>query len=339
MRNEWMSRSGVGLMVHWLLPDVKPLRQPGLSDPEEMVDRFPLERFMEQFEQSQAKWLIFTIGQNTGFYCSPSALLDGTCPGHTSRRDLIGQLAEAVHRMGKRFIAYLPSEVAAQSPEIHRAFAWTTQEGTAQEAFQESYCRFIAEYAQRWGRNLDGWWYDGCYGWSIFNNTLYQWDKWFKASRAGNPEALVCFNDGAFCVGLTQPVTPQQDYLAGEVESLVDGKIRLGRGQLVQTHLPSECYAPGTQTLWHALIPIDAFWMYGTQVPDGEHLSVMRRAWQATRPGAMTPSAYSTDELKGFSATCRAAGGAITFNVGLSQEGIMNPATIAQVAEVVESVG
>ena len=42
----------------------------------------------------------------------------------------------------------------------------------------------------------------------------------------GNPNGATAYNDGAFCVGRDKPVTPLQDYHAGEVHLMEDGKIR-----------------------------------------------------------------------------------------------------------------
>ena len=109
---------------------------------------------------------------------------------------------------------------------LHSAFAWNPKD---QSEFQRRYTDFIRAYAVRYGKNLDGWWFDGCYTWDVFPNHTYRWPLWFDAARAGNPEAIVAFNDGSFCTGTTKAVTPLEDYLSGEVDLLIDGKIRLGR--------------------------------------------------------------------------------------------------------------
>jgi len=142
-------------------------------------------------------------------------------------------------------------------------------------------------------------------------NHTYIWPLWFGAARAGNPNALVALNDGSFCIGITKPVTPLQDYLSGEVEVLKDGKIRLGRNEDSPLYLPKLRFAEGTQVQWHALVPIDCQWGYYEKGP---------------KPAPR----YSDDELFRFVKGCRTTGGAVTLNVGIYQEGHIEPKTVAQ---------
>lgn len=310
----WMTRGTFGLMVHWLAPGPQPEKGERIPNLDRTVDAFNVSRFLADFHASGADWLIFTIGQNSGFYAGPNATLDKFVgkPGHCSRRDLVGEIAHGVHAQKKRFIAYLPAEVAAQSHEIHQAFAWNPAD---QSEFQTRYCAFIRDYALRLGKHLDGWWFDGCYTWDVFPNAVRRWSDWCDAARAGNPDAALAFNDGSFCIGETRPPTPLQDYLSGEVEQLRDGAIRLGRGKDAPTHLPQSRFIPGTRCQWHALLPIDCG-------PD--------MAWAHDTPGPMGPPRFSDAELFAFVKRCRAAGGAVTLNVGIYQEGHLGAATLDQ---------
>lgn len=313
-RVEWMVRGRYGLMVHWIAPGSAPEHGERITDLDRAVGAFDRKRFLADFEATGADWLIFTIGQNTGYYASPNAALDRFVgkSGHCSRRDLVREIAEGVHALGKRFIAYLPSEVKAQSAEIHRAFAWNPAD---QGEFQKRYTAFVREYALRFGKNLDGWWFDGCYTWPDFHNSLYQWPLWCTAARAGNPDAALAFNDGSFCVGVTQPVTAYQDYLSGEVEYLEDSRIRLGGAASGAHHLPEGRFVTGTTCQWHALVPIDC--------GPGLH-------WGHDQAGPMGPPRFTDENLFGFVRRCRSVSGAVTLNVGIYQEGHLSPATIAQ---------
>ncbi|MCC6445151.1 MAG: alpha-L-fucosidase [Armatimonadetes bacterium] len=312
-RADWMARGKFGMMVHWLAPGPAPEKGEWVRDLNKAVDAFNLDRFMKQFKESEADWLLFTIGQNTGYYCSPSATLDRLVgPGHASGRDLILEAARAVHAQGKRFIAYLPAEVKGQSEEIHKGFAWNPAD---QSEFQKRYAGFIREYAERLGKNLDGWWFDGCYTWPDFHNSLYDWPLWAGASRAGNPDAALAFNDGSFCIAITKPLSAYQDYLSGEVEVLKEGKVRLGREEDGRLILPEDRFVEGTYCQWHALAPIDCFW--------GHHTL-----------GPMEPPRYSNEDLIAFVRNCHAVGGAVTLNVGIYQEGHIAEKTLAQLQKL-----
>ncbi len=70
-RAQWMA-GRYGLMNHWLFPGVLPERLPGAASIEAACERFNVGRLLEDVEASCADWLIFTLGQNTGCYCSPT---------------------------------------------------------------------------------------------------------------------------------------------------------------------------------------------------------------------------------------------------------------------------
>jgi hypothetical protein len=254
-RADWMPNGSFGVMTHWLAPG--PAREKGeyVRDLDRAVDGFDLERFIQDFHRTGADWLIFTIGQNTSYYAGPNTVLDRLAgSGHCSKRDLVLEIAQRLHGLGKRFIAYLPSEVNAPK-DLHAPFAWNPKD---QSEFQKRYTAFIREYSLRFAKILDGWWFDGCYTWDVFPNSTYDWPLWFAAARAGNPEAAVAFNDGSFCIGITKPVAPLQDYLSGEVDVLIGGKIRLGRQPNAPLCLPTSQFAEGTACQWHALSPSTA---------------------------------------------------------------------------------
>lgn len=91
---------------------------------------------------------------------------------HVRRTGPVSGHGEALHR--------LPAQRGQWSaPEVHTAFAWNPKD---QSEFQRRYQKFIRAYADKFGRNLDGWWFDGCYEWDRFHNSLYDWPNWFAFS-------------------------------------------------------------------------------------------------------------------------------------------------------------
>jgi hypothetical protein len=206
-----------GLMVHWIAPGPAAEQGPYLRDLNAAVDRFDVPRLLAQFAGTGADWLIFTIGQNTGFYASPNATFDRLAgPGHCARRDLVLELARGVTALGRRFICYLPAESKWVTP-LHAALAWNPAD---QSEYERRYTAFIREYSLRLGRLNSGWWYDGCYNWKAYRQAQRHWELWCDASRAGNPDAALAFNDGSYCCGRETPITPLQDFLSGEIWEL-----------------------------------------------------------------------------------------------------------------------
>jgi hypothetical protein len=314
---EWMSQGTFGVMMHYLIAPPGDSHAARTAEFNRIVDAFDVDCFVQQVVDSGADWLIFTIGQNTGYYSSPNAFLDRALPGHTSRRDLVLEIARRIKAAGKRFIVYLPAEVAGQAADIKAAFAWNPND---QSTYLECYLAFVRDYSLKLGALHDGWWFDGCYD-TIVQNPWWDWRAWLAAAKAGNPHSIVAFNDGAFCVGRYKPVTPLQDYHAGEIHLLEDGRIRtdfvhegtriLPDGRLrypgqtqAALYMPDARFIDGVQ--WHALLPLDS-----------------------TFHPLIPAQSYSDDVLFKWAAECKAVGGAVTLNVPIDLANGHIPATSA----------
>ena len=302
-RAQLMSDGALGLMVHYIVGPDGETGEEKTANYNRIIDSFPLDAFIEQFEFSGATWLIFTYGQCTGYYCGPNAFLDKLAPGHTSRRDLMKEIGRSVQALGKRLIAYLPCGFAVDIPGYQPGRART---GEHDEKFFELFKQFIRAYALELAEHHDGWWFDGIL--DFLNRKKTDWRNFCDNCRAGNTNAVVALNDDNFCSGIIPPVSPEQDYLAGEAEVLEDGKIQLGhlkhdvyqneegkwrmRGEdPLPLYMPDSQFIDGVQ--WHALVPVDS--NFNSRV---------------------TAHRYSDEELIEFVSGCRAVGGAVTFTTG-----------------------
>jgi hypothetical protein len=321
----WLPRGTYGIMVHYLLSPNGNTPAERTTKLNQIIDTFDLDFFLNQFTKSRADWLIFTLGQNTGYYNSPNPFLDQLLPGRTPRRDLVLEIARRITAKGKRFIAYLPAEVGGQASDIKTAFAWNPPDQTE---FLNRYLHFVADYSRTLGRQCSGWWFDGCY--DHIHNGRWDWQTWIAAARTGNPDSIVAFNDGAFCVGREKPVTPLQHYHAGEVHLLEEGKIRfdfLGENQEVTAdgklrtkgtdpkfYMPTSQFVQGVQ--WHALVPLDL--SFNSRIPD-EYCC------------------YPDAGLQKFLQTCKAVGGAVTFNVPIDDQGHIPPPSAEKLQKLGEN--
>jgi len=305
-----MAEGRFGIMVHYLIDPAGATPAARTAKFNRLVSSFDLDAFVSQFASTSADWLIFTIGQNTGFYCSPNPYLDRLLPGHTSDRDLMLEIATRLKALGKRVVAYLPAEVSHQGEEVQDAFAWSPAD---QGEFQRRYCEFVRRYALKLGPMIDGWWFDGCFEWPQFHNSLYEWPEWIAAARAGNPDAAVAFNDGSFCINKVKPVTLLEDYHAGEVHMLVDGKIKLGHEDNSPLYLPEGQFIEGVQ--WHALVPVDSTFEGGE------------------------PHRYSDQVLLQFMQNCRSVKGAVTLNLPIGDDGCLPGDSLAQMQRLGRALG
>lgn len=345
-RSEWM-KGKYGLMVHWLSPNFDttkknktPIPEKGdyKNDLNDAVNGFDISRFMEDFDQSGAEWLIFTIGQNSGTYASPNSVIDSLAGmGHTPKRDLVFEIAKAVRKRGKRFIAYLPCEIRINE-SLQKGFAWNTEPNTDQTEFQRLYLKAVKVWSVRFGKNLDGWWFDGCYpNHPIFDNKYMRWEAWYDAARAGNKDAVLTFNDGSYLGSIIKPIVPEHDYLSGEQVVIIDGKLRLGlKKEGYKLYLPETAYVEGTPCLNHTLLPVDGYWAHGNgSFPDWANFPF--KAIHSSTPDGMEPPAYSDKELQQFVKNYTGVGGAVTLNVGIFQEGHLGKLTIKQLKKLKEN--
>jgi hypothetical protein len=185
-----------------------------------LVDRFDVERIAEQVKSVGAGYYIISIGQNSGYYLAPNAVYDkltGIVPSKLSRRDLVADLYDAMHRRGIRLMVYLPSGAPGGDKAADAALAWQSGPYRNRE-FQQKWEQVIREWSARWGKKISGWWFDGCY----WPNTMYRTEdapnfKTFAAAaRAGNPDAALAFNPGV--IHRLVSITPYEDYIAGEID-------------------------------------------------------------------------------------------------------------------------
>jgi hypothetical protein len=116
------------------------------------------------------------------------------------------------------------------------------------------------------------------------------------------------------------------------VEFLINGKIRYGRDTkpvllTPVTHVPQ----PPPTCLWHALVPIDTMWEHGIDFADWQN-----PPFKMAKPkrGKMERPLYTLADLETLVRDFKAAGGGVTFNVGIFQEGGLGPDTVAQLAKL-----
>lgn len=239
---DWLRDAQWGTFVHYLADQASGLEPAGLPVDawNRRVDSFDVERYATTLSDLGCRYTFLTIGQNSGFYCSPNETYDqivGRRPSRLSSRDLVGDLADACTRRGIRLLVYAtacapcndPQAIAAlrctppwdsarinYPPDRYPAADGARTDGRLTE-FQHHWEAVIREWSLRWGRKVHGWWIDGAYA----ADRMYRhpdapnFRSFAEAMKAGNPEAIVAFNPGVM-----NPVTcftEYEDYTAGEI--------------------------------------------------------------------------------------------------------------------------
>lgn len=238
-RAEWMYERKWGVMAHYLA-DFPSNLKPVEIDVEiwnKRVDSFDVKNFVKQLADIGCGWLIFTVGQNSGYFCSPNKTYDeivGRKPSRLSKRDLIKDLAEELNSKNIKLIAYLPSGAPMNDTLAVKKFKWypawdkfmreifekrnikiETDERLSE--FQKKWEAVISEWSERWASLVSGWWFDGCY----YADRMYNhpeppnFESFASAARKGNPDSILAFNPGVKTPVIS--LTEYEDYTAGEI--------------------------------------------------------------------------------------------------------------------------
>jgi hypothetical protein len=233
---EWFHRCGHGAFMHFL---------PGDDDSLRKVEKFDVDALASQLQKIGARYLIITLGQNSGYFIAPNAAYDkmvGCSAGEScSRRDLPLDLERALKPKGIRLMLYLPAQAPNRDARAQAAFG--LPEGPNDQpidaVFAAKWALVIQEWSDRYGGKVSGWWFDGCYRHVHFNEAIAE--IYNRAAKHGNAGSIVAFNPG---VELIHYVAAE-DYTAGETNEPLK-TVPIGR--LVQ----------GSQ--WHALTYLGTNW-------------------------------------------------------------------------------
>ncbi|MDX9972993.1 MAG: GDSL-type esterase/lipase family protein [FCB group bacterium] len=309
-RADWMHEAQWGVFTHYLANDTTTV-----DEWNKAIDAFDANGLAEQLASVGAKYYVITLGQNSGHYLVPNATYDkyvGIAPSKCARRDLVTEIADALAAKGIRTMVYLPAGAPDRDPVAMEKLGWKNgkypiwshpqggPDGGDDRLveFQQKWQEIIAEWSNRWGKKVSGWWFDGCY----FPVAMYKHDdapnfaSFAAAARAGNPDSIVAFNPGVF-----DPVfslTAEEDYTAGEINDAM------------KAQCPGQ-YIDGAQF---------------------QMLSYLGPWWGAG------PPRYSDPQVLAITRRIVDQGGAVTWDVPILPTGLIDPAFVAQLKSLGEGM-
>lgn len=304
---DWMRDARWGVMVHYL-DQLPSSNEPVDMTPERWnrhVDDFDVLRFVETISGTGAGYLIFTLGQNSGYYCSPNRTYDrliGVQPSRLSQRDLVGEIASALQQRGVRTIAYLPATPPGKHREAVEALCYTPVIDPRLSEFQRNWEAVIREWSLRWGKSVAGWWIDGCY----HADKMYRhheepnFRSFATAMKAGNPNSLVAFNPGVLVPIICH--SECDDYTAGEANVMVTP---------CRYHV-FDRFIDGAQ--FQVLSYLGDYWCYG-------------------------PPRYPEALVVEYTRYINSFGGAVTWDVPIALDGTIPDVFLRQLAAIGEEIG
>jgi len=289
---DWMKAGKYGIFFHYL---------PSGPDFEKRIDSFDVESFAKQMDECGPAYVFITLGQNSGYYCSPNAVYEGYigCKPNErcSKRDLPMDLAKALSKYHIRLMLYLPSRSPQADAQAMSALSDTPQDEPAPQEFTRKWSEIIREWSIRYSKRISGWWFDGAYntaGWDD-HYQAYNWSTWADACRAGNKNSILAFNPGTDIKKAFSALCEEQDYTAGE--------------QNDWSATPQQFPVP-TGLQWHILSFLGSHW--------------------AAADGPKQSDQAMIDYIR----TVNTQGGVVTMDVNVSPDGKVYPPALEQLRAI-----
>ncbi|MBM7566242.1 alpha-L-fucosidase [Paenibacillus sacheonensis] len=225
---DWFMQGKYGLFVQWLYGggDIT-------GDWNTLVNGFDVDYFAKQVHETGAQYVIFTLGQNSGYFASPNAAYDtlvgrNSATTKMSTRDLPADLYDALSPYGIKLMLYMPARSPSDDPNpVTTALGDPTPiyDNLAPQAFQAKWENIIQEWSDRYGSKVAGWWFDGTYNTGptygkpdisqAYTNysAAHNFQTFAAAAKHGNADAIVSFDPGLV---VEAPMTTYADYITGE---------------------------------------------------------------------------------------------------------------------------
>ena len=304
------------------------------------VDSFDVPGFARAVAGTRCGHVIFVIGQHWGKYCAPNSVYEkllGVKNGvWTSRRDLILEIGRELDKRGIRLIIYMTARAPMRHYEIIKSMGDTlpsingkpagpkvnplshprkvkgflrSENQAPNPVFLKNWGDVCGEWSKRYGKLVSGWWFDGYKmemkeAYESLKKEKHNIDTWVAAVRSGNPAAELAFNAGAhpiLSLCTNGKLCPHQTYTSGENHGFHQ-KTKKGKGKLLT---PKNFPAP-EGVVWHLLLPVSKGW------------------------GAGEESRFDLATLRDRVDHINAEGGAVTFDVPLTGDGVI-PAAVLRV--------
>jgi len=228
-KTDWFYNKKWGLFNHLL-----GMNRPDWSD---YIDSIDVELIADQIAEVNAGYLFLTILQRGRTLLAPNAAFErvtGYKPGEAcAKRDFIEDMYQALKKRGIDLMLYYTGDGPLDDPQAGSAFGHIHDNEKVTMDFVNKWAEVLREYSVRYGTKVKGWWVDGCYEWTGYDEPRLK--ILADAIRAGNPDALIALNNGV--LPRVAKYSVSDDYTAGEMTDFTD--------------LPDSRFVDGVQ--WHLL--------------------------------------------------------------------------------------
>ncbi len=302
----WLAACSFGISTHWTAQSQTVGADAWLPF-EETVARFNAADYADKIAEAGAQYVIFTAAHGLQILPAPCEAIDRIAPRRTTRRDLIGELADACRARALRFILYYNHACnRGNDPDWEYAVGYHAPD---KSRLTSNLMNIIRELGARYGSRVSGWWFDSCSSLDprgVYDSTAtdmrdfqFPWDEWVETARTGFDGRLVTLSSD----GLTHYLySTHQDYAAGEACDL----IAVPSAQFTADRLQD-----------HRWVCIDN--------PDWLH-SRVKTPLAAPR--------YGLADVLDYVRACNKVKVPVTFNLDIDRTGLLSPESLAQLREV-----
>lgn len=191
----------------------------------QQINDFDVNAFADQMAKMGAGYVIWSATWWSYYFPAPIKAVDDILPGHTSQRDLIGELADALNKKGIKLMLYY--HTGSETKDWWDT-NWVSMDDKTK--FLTNWKNIMTEVGNRYGTKLAGWYID--------DEAIYypaDFEELGAAAKAGNPERIITYNNYVGARG-----TDFQDYVSYEwympLPNNENGIMKDGRYKGLQAH-------------------------------------------------------------------------------------------------------
>lgn len=231
---------------------------PGMKQPASL-EQFDVRAMIDQVKVLDTTgWVQINItqGAHGSYYTAPHAELDKLYPGLTPKRDLFGEMLDALLKEDFKVMVYFATEgpVMGKAPEKApeglikkwKAYAKSLNM-TPNQAVAEV---IVKEFSKRYGKKISGWWFDHAKYGDI--------PALKKAALYGNPNAVLSFNMGGSAKLTTNK---ESDFTAGHPTPMKKASPSSDINETAVKLIEKNNYVKGS--LGHFFPPMQTLWNSG----------------------------------------------------------------------------
>ncbi len=173
---------------------ISPDGQKSYQDFDDFVGQFDVNGYADEIKAMGMEYVIFTVWHKSIYMLGPNDALDRWLPGHTSRRDLIGDIADALNARGIKLILYAhPNDAHDLTKDEQASLGFSPDQQGLRPKYNDFINDVYSDLATRYRNkpNVIGFWWDS---WPL-NNGCVDAPRLRRTLLDAMPRAIVLSNN------------------------------------------------------------------------------------------------------------------------------------------------